>query len=135
MGTSPFGATIIHFATAKRKMREQLSKEQRQERRWTCRKRMYTQVVECDDSELIGATTSCVAVNASANGFRIKGDLYMPENTLLDMWVDTSSGLGKYLLTSNVRWSRPTADGKFEMGVSLQDDAATDIDAWRKYST
>jgi hypothetical protein len=89
--------------------------------------RLFAQVVQSNDSDLVGTTLSCEATDISANRLKIVADRTLPVGCVLDLWVDDSRKPGKFFLSSDVRWS-----GENEFGVQLHNGTATDIEAWRK---
>ena len=100
--------------------------------------RLFTQIVlSPDEPDLVGTTLSCTAVNMSVGGIQFRTTRAVPVGTLLDLWVDVSSRPGKFFLSGEVRWSRPTNESDengMEMhfvGVQLRSGAATDITAPR----
>ena len=105
--------------------------EMRQETRHSSHERLFVQVVECEDPNLIGTTLSCDSVDVSAGGMRISSETYIPEGSQVDLWIDVNSGPGKFFLTSDVRWTRSTTEGSYHFGAQLREGAATDISEWR----
>ena len=102
--------------------------------------RLFTQVVlATDEPELVGTTLSCTAVNMSVGGIQFRTNQAVPVGTLLDLWVDVSTRPGKFFLSGEVRWSRPTneqdenGESLYFLGVQLKSGAATDILDWRDY--
>lgn len=101
--------------------------------------RLFAQIVLCADRpELVGRTLSCRAVNLSVGGIQFRTDAPVPPGTLLDLWVDVANRPGKFFLSGEVRWSRPTVarDGDAEeqfIGVQLKSGAATDFLDWREF--
>jgi|TARA_B110000196_G_C20504004_1_gene368082 hypothetical protein len=89
--------------------------------------RLFAQVVQSNDNDLVGTTLSCEAIDISANGLKISADRTLSVGCVLDLWVDDSRKPGKFFLSSDVRWSE-----KNEFGVQLHNGSATDIEAWRK---
>ena len=114
------GATMNHAGS-----------EMRQETRHSSHERLFVQVVECNDQNLIGTTVSCDSIDVSASGLRISSETYIPEGSQVDLWIDVNSGPGKFFLTSDVRWAKSTSEGNFQFGAQLRDGAATDISEWR----
>lgn len=137
MTTSLLMTKIIDISMARRRrdhhdrVISMHSHEKRREFRRESVERLFVQIVTCPNPDLIGTTISCEALDTSAGGLRITGGALIPEGCQLDLWVDNSSGPGKFFLSSDVRWAR-VVDGQFQAGVELHDGAATDIDAWRQ---
>jgi len=137
MTTSLLMSKIINLTDARRRRVvrggevSRVRHEQRTVYRRISNERLFIQIVECPDPDLVGTTLSCRAVDASVNGLRIWTESYIPMGSHLDLWVENMSRPGKYFLTSDVRWVR-RADDVFEFGVELHEGAATDIDEWRK---
>ena len=105
--------------------------EMREETRHASYERLFVQVVECADRNLVGMTVSCDSVDVSAGGLRVFSDTHIPEGSQVDLWIDVNAGPGKFFLTSDVRWSTATSDGGYQFGAKLRDGAATDISEWR----
>ena len=105
--------------------------EMRGETRRASYERLFVQVVECADRNLIGMTVSCDSVDVSAGGLRVFSDTHIPEGSQVDLWIDVNAGPGKFFLTSDIRWSTTTGDGGYQFGAKLRDGAATDISEWR----
>lgn len=104
--------------------------------------RLFTQVVlAAEKPELVGTTLSCRAVNMSVGGIQFRTNQSVPVGTLLDLWVDVASRPGKFFLSGEVRWSRPTEEVDENgtpmhfIGVQLKAGAATDIIDWRDFHT
>lgn len=108
--------------------------EKRHYRRTKSGDRLFIQVVSCNKRpDLIGTTLSCQAIDVSAGGIRIDCSDRIPVGSKLDLWVDIGSRPGKFFLSSNVRWveEKRGLQPSFELGVELQDGAATDIQEWQ----
>ena len=103
-------------------------RERREQNRRQTGQRMFIQIVACNDQALIGTTCACQAVDSSANGLQLVCSDNIPAGSQLDLWVDIASKPGKYFLTSEVLWSQRTENGSCNIGVLLQNAAATDID-------
>lgn len=131
MATSSQGNTVIDFANAITRPDRQRN---RNVGRRSCYLQLFAQVTNCVDEDLVGATLFCMALDASHSGLRLRGYMHLPENTKLDLWVESDSGLNKYFLMSEVRWVRDVAGCNFDMGVELQENPVTDIDSWRAYA-
>lgn len=116
---------------AERAAMNHVGSEMRQETRHSSHERLFVQVVECADENLIGMTVSCDSVDVSGGGLRISSETYIPEGSQVDLWIDVNSGPGKFFLTSDVRWSKPTEEGNYLFGAQLREGAATDISEWR----
>ena len=106
--------------------------EQRKEFRRESNQRLFLQVVQCADHEMVGTTISCTALNVSASGLMVSCDLRIPTGSFIDLWVDDSSRPGKFFLSSEVRWETENQPGDHKIGVELLDGAATDIQEWRE---
>lgn len=102
--------------------------------------RLFAQVVTAaDESDLVGTTLSCTAINMSMGGIQFKTTQAVPVGSLLDLWIDVASRPGKFFLAGEVRWSRPTSEDNQNstelhfVGVQLKSGAATDIIDWRDF--
>ncbi len=130
------GPKVIDIAQARRRhlaqgaMMKDAGKEMRGEPRYARRERLFIQVVECADRNLIGMTVSCDSVDVSAGGMKVFCDTHIPEGSQVDLWIDVNASPGKFFLTSDVRWST-TTDAGYHFGAKLRDGAATDISEWR----
>ena len=105
--------------------------EQRKEFRRGSNERLFLQVVQSDDQDMVGTTISCMALNMSPNGLMVACDQRIPEGCFIDLWVDDSARPGKFFLSSQVCWETENEPGEFQIGVALLDGAATDIEEWR----
>jgi Tfp pilus assembly protein PilZ len=108
------------------------SQHQRSESRHASNERLFIQVVDSSDPDLIGRTLSCYTFETSANGLRLATDTRIPITSRLDLWVNISTRPGKFFLAGEVRWVREEAGADFLVGVELQPGTATDIEAWRE---
>ena len=106
--------------------------EQRKEFRRDSSERLFLQVVQSENQEMVGTTISCMALNVSASGLMVACDQHIPEGCFIDLWVDDSARPGKFFLSSEVRWEIESQPGEFQIGVELLDGAATDIEEWRE---
>ena len=137
MNNSALVSKVIDITQARRRHFSQgadmnnAGNEMRQETRHSSHERLFVQVVECDDQNLIGTTVSCDSVDVSASGLRISSETFIPEGSQVDLWIDVNSGPGKFFLTSEVRWAKTTTEGTYQFGAQLRDGAATDISEWR----
>ena len=111
--------------------RDNYEHEQRKEFRRGSNERLFLQVVQSDDKDLIGTTISCIALNVSPGGLMVTCNQRIPEGCFIDLWVDDSARPGKFFLSSQVRWACEGEPGEFQIGVALLDGAATDIEEWR----
>ncbi len=105
--------------------------EMREETRHASFDRLFVQVVECENRDLVGMTVSCDSVDISAGGLRVATSTHIPKGSQVDLWIDVNAGPGKFFLTSDVRWSTSTNSGGYQFGAELRDGAATDISEWR----
>lgn len=109
------------------------STDKRQYRRISSNDRLFAQIVACEEQpDLVGATISCIALEVSAHGIKIKSYEYIPKGSQLDLWVDINSRPGKFFLTSDVRWVTKNTDAlyTYQLGVELHEGAATDFEEW-----
>jgi hypothetical protein len=105
--------------------------EQRKEFRRGSNERLFLQVVQSEDQDMVGTTISCTALNVSPSGLMVACDQRIPEGCFIDLWVDDSARPGKFFLSSEVRWAFESEPGEFRIGVALLEGAATDIEEWR----
>ena len=106
--------------------------EQRKEFRRESSERLFLQVVQSDDQDMVGTTISCIALNVSPGGLMVACDQRIPRGCFIDLWVDDSARPGKFFLSSEVRWETENEPGEYQIGVALLDGAATDIEEWRE---
>lgn len=138
MTTSLLMSKIIDLTDARRhrqvvrgQQAPKLDRDQRREDRRTSNERLFIQIVECSDNDLVGTTLSCHALDISSGGLRVRTDRFVPVGCHLDLWIDNSARPGKFFLTSDVRWIMTLENG-YEFGVQLHEGAATDIEEWRE---
>ena len=136
MTSSLLLSTIINLSNARN--RQSIDKpmangryEQRQETRHDSSERLFLQVVQSTNPDLVGITLSCTTIDVSPNGLQISCSQEIPVGCVIDLWVDDSARPGKFFLSSEVRWSREKQAGNFHVGVQLLEGAATDIQEWR----
>ncbi len=109
--------------------------EQRKEFRRDSNERLFLQVVQSEDQEMVGTTISCKALNVSPSGLMVACDQRIPQGCFIDLWVDDSARPGKFFLSSEVRWETENQPGEYRIGVELLNGAATDIEEWRERQT
>jgi Tfp pilus assembly protein PilZ len=129
---------IINFNTVRYRARP--ASDKRMHPRMESHDRLFTQIVlSADSPDAVGNTLSCHAINLSVGGIQFRSYAPVPAGTLLDLWVDVSNRPGKFFLSGEVRWSRPTGEiddqgrEQWFIGVQLKSGAATDIIDWRDY--
>jgi len=105
--------------------------EHRRELRRESNDKVFLQIVQCEEKDLVGTTLSSSALDASANGLKVACNQHIPAGSIIDFWVADSTRPGKFFLSSTVRWVNGDQNGSFKLGVELLDDAATDIHDWR----
>ncbi len=139
MTTSVLSSKIIDLANARGRRGKQPAKsyaddhhEQRCELRRESSDRLFLQIVQAEEQDLVGTTISSSALDASENGLKIASDQHIPAGCIIDLWVDDSAGPGKFFLSSEVRWILEDQSGSFRFGVKLLDSAATDIQELRE---
>jgi hypothetical protein len=93
--------------------------------------RLFVQITQSSEKELIGKTMACRAIDASAHGIKFLADDFIPVGCLLDLWVDDKSHPGKFFLSGDVRWTQKAGKISTLAGVRLQDGLATDIENWK----
>lgn len=106
--------------------------EQRRELRRRSNDRLFLQIVQSEDQDLVGTTISSNTLDASANGLKVASDQYIPVGCIIDLWVDDRVKPGKFFLSSEVRWISEDQSGSFALGVELLESAATDVQKWRE---
>lgn len=106
--------------------------EQRREFRRESSERLFLQIVQAKELDMIGTTISCKALNVSASGMMVACDQAIPAGSFIDLWVDDSERAGKFFLSSEVKWASENQPGEYQIGVLLLDGAATDIAEWRE---
>ena len=105
--------------------------EKRSELRFNKKLVMVGIVTNCpSDQTLHGAPIRCETVDISGHGMKIKSDIEIPTDTLLNISVAYS--LEKiYHITARVRWCNIVEDEPL-MGIRLIEDKDSDIDQWIK---
>jgi len=93
--------------------------------------RLFVQITQSHDKELIGKTMACRAVDASAHGIKFLADDFIPVGCQLDLWVDDEARPGKFFLSGETRWTQKVGRTSTMVGVRLQDGLATDIESWQ----
>ncbi len=105
--------------------------EQRSELRQISGERLFVQITQASDKDLLGTTLSCKAVDASAHGIKFLVDDFVPVGCLIDLWVDDKARPGKFFLSGDVRWTQKVGHSSTMVGVRLQEGLATDIEDWK----
>ncbi len=138
MSTSLLMSKVVDIAEARRRRENRQlvtnsakNDENRREFRLQSNESLFVQVVSCANHELLGTTLSCRALDVSASGLRLVTDTPLPSGCQLDLWIDNTTGPGKFFLSSEVRWTKRNGGG-YELGVMLNDGSATDIDEWKQ---
>ena len=137
MNSSLLVSKVVDISVARRRLFPQgdvmnhSGGETRREERHSSHERLFVQIVDCEDTDLIGTTICCDSMDVSVGGMRISSEVFIPEGSQLDLWIDINSGPGKFFLTSDVKWSTSSKDGRYEFGTQLREGAATDIGEWR----
>ena len=134
-------SNVIELDSARQRVQAAKAERQHDDKRMHPRlqsnDRLFAQVVLCAERpELVGRTLSCRAINLSVGGIQFRTDHPVPAGSLLDLWVDVANRPGKFFLSGEVRWSRPTkGDDQDEhfIGVQLKSGAATDFLDWREF--
>ena len=106
--------------------------EQRSEARAITGARLFVQITQANDKDLVGKTMACKAIDASAHGIKFLADDFIPVGCLLDLWVDDKSRPGKFFLSGDTRWTQKVGRVSTMVGVRLQDGLATDIESWKE---
>ncbi|MFT7688953.1 MAG: hypothetical protein ACI9FB_004318 [Candidatus Azotimanducaceae bacterium] len=122
---------VRHVNTALRRDMNKLTDERREDQRTSSDERLFVQIVASQESDLVGTTVSCNALDVSASGLRIESRALIPEGSKLDIWVDVRNKPGKFFLSSDVKWSKSLDDGSCEIGVELLEGATTDLNQWQ----
>ena len=104
----------------------------RSEPRELSAEKLFVQITQASDRDLIGKTMACKAVDASAHGIKFVADEFIPVGCLLDLWVDDKTRPGKYFLSGDVRWTHKVGKDSTMVGVRLQEGLATDIESWKE---
>jgi hypothetical protein len=85
------------------------------------------------DGLLEGSTFSGTTRDACTRGLRLRSDRPMESGWVLGMWVKVRGVPGSFLLSGEVRWCRPLADGKHESGVAIRALPGEDAEAWARH--
>ncbi|MFT7219290.1 MAG: hypothetical protein ACI8Z1_000904 [Candidatus Azotimanducaceae bacterium] len=105
--------------------------DNRAEARELTGERLFVQITQADDKDLIGKTMACSAIDASAHGIKFLADDFIPVGCQLDLWVDDEARPGKFFLSGESRWTQKVGRTSTMVGVRLQDGLATDIESWQ----
>lgn len=108
------------------------ARERRRESRYPMEDRVFIQIIESDEQDLIGITLTCLVVDASAHGLRIASETFVPDGSRLDLWLDDTSRHGKFFLTSEVRWVTVASSGECDLGLEMLESPASDVNEWRQ---
>ncbi len=106
--------------------------DNRTEIRVSSGERLFVQITQSSEKDLIGKTMACKAVDASAHGIKFLVEDFIPVGCLLDLWVDDLARPGKFFLSGDVRWTHKTGRVSTMVGVRLQNGLATDIESWKE---
>ncbi len=109
-----------------------IQEEQRAEPRDHSGERLFVQITQAGDKDLVGSTLSCKTVYSSANGIKFLTTEFIPVGSLVDLWVDEQARPGKFFLSGDVRWTQKVGHTSTIVGVRLQDGLATDIENWKE---
>ena len=115
-------------------MKKQYDQEQRQEFRLTAKEIVYIEMVS---SYIDEATPSVVAISnsldISANGICIVSDKHIAEGNIHSICVQLENPKRRLELVAEVKWSRPTSDGKqYHIGFEFFESEGTDIEQWKE---
>ena len=117
--------------TENNSINRETAEEHRTESREVAGERLFVQIIQAGDPDLVGKTISCQAVDASAKGIKFLTSEFVPVGCLMDLWVDDSTRPGKFFLSGDVRWTQRVGSATTLVGVRLQEGAATDIADWQ----
>lgn len=68
----------------------------------------------------------------SSNGFNARSNRPLQVGTLLDVLIELRGNGKPFLLTAEVRWSQPQANGEHAVGFAIVDAVGTDYQAWQQ---
>ena len=105
--------------------------DNRSEGRAIIGERLFVQITQANDKDLIGKTMACKAVDASASGIKFVAEDFFPVGCSVDLWVDDKTRPGKFFLSGEARWTQKSGPDATLVGVRLQDGMATDIEGWK----
>ncbi len=94
--------------------------------------RMFVQITQASDKDLLGKTIACKAVDASGSGIKFIAEGFFPVGCSVDLWVDDKSRPGKFFLSGEARWTEKSGSDATLVGVRLQEGLATDIEGWKE---
>ena len=95
--TSNIGA-LCNDGDSNAQQNEPGSEDNRSEIRAVSGKRVFVQITQSTEKDLMGKTMACKTVDASAHGIKFLAEDFTPVGCLLDLWVDDLSRRGKYFL-------------------------------------
>lgn len=109
-----------------------VSDDRRGDLRGVREERLFVKVLDCESKpELKDTTLSSATLDVSASGMQLLLAEALPQDALLQLWVEIKGCPGKFLLTGVVRWSRPSGE-EYLCGVELQeDDELSDLADWQ----
>lgn len=125
-------ARTAQSAMASEKPRTHKVIENRSEGRSIIGERMFVQITQAADKELVGKTIACKAVDASASGIKFIAEDFFPVGCSVDLWVDDKTRPGKFFLSGEARWTEKSGPDSTLVGVRLQEGLATDIEGWKE---
>jgi PilZ domain len=104
--------------------------DKRREPRIEHKIRFFVHVHECgEDPDLVGVSIACEALDFSSHGLQLRTDKELFTGTLLNITIGIGEPFAMYLLRGEIRWIK-TEDDEYYMGVMLNEEEGTDLDAW-----
>ena len=69
-------------------------------------------------------------INASHNGLQVELDFPVLENAEIALWINSSGAHSRTLISGMVRWVKPAQEGKFLVGIELDQESTPAIKQW-----
>jgi hypothetical protein len=123
---------VRDLEAAKNAQSRNLDTELRSEARESSAERLFVQITQAGDKDLLGTTCACTMLNASAHGITFVTEAFVPVGSLIDLWVNDKTRPGKFFLSGDVRWTQKIDETSTIIGVRLQGGLATDIESWKE---
>ncbi len=77
-----------------------------------------------------GRTINTETLDISQHGLRVRIDHPVESDHYFDLCIELHDHDKIFLLTGEIRWCRPLAEGGFEAGILLHDGEGTDFAGW-----
>lgn len=75
------------------------------------------------------ATSTASTINASATGLQVELEFEVLESAQIALWITMDNG-DRTLVSGVIRWTHPTADNTYLVGIALDDESVPTITEW-----